>query len=72
VVGFEAFLVFQLLVSTLALVLATTVYAALASLLALTLGGLLFWKLIRVMGRIQAGQIAREADASCDRVAEDG
>jgi hypothetical protein len=72
VVGFEALLVFQMLVATLALVFASTIYAALASIAALGLGGWLFWKLIRVMGRIQAGEIAREADASCDRVAEDG
>jgi hypothetical protein len=72
VVGFEALLVFQMLVCTLALVLASTVYAALACAAALGLGGWLFWKLIRVMGRIQAGQIARDAQASCDRVAEDG
>jgi hypothetical protein len=72
VVGFEALLVFQMLVCTLALVLASTVYAALACAAALGLGGWLFWKLIRVMGRIQAAQIARDAQTSCDRVAEDG
>jgi hypothetical protein len=72
VVSFEALLVFQMVVSCLALVLATTIYAALASVAALALGGWLFWKLIRVMGRIQAGQITPEARASCDRVADDG
>jgi hypothetical protein len=39
VLGFEALLTFQILVSSLALV-----------------AGWLFWKLIRVMGRIQAGE----------------
>jgi hypothetical protein len=72
VVGFEALLVFQMLVSALALVLAATVYAALGCVLALALGGWLFWKLIRVMGRIQAGQIAGGPNASCDRVAGNG
>jgi hypothetical protein len=72
VVSFEALLVFQMVVACLALVLANSVYAALASLAALALGGWLFWKLIRVMGRIQAGQIEPEVRAACDRVAEDG
>ena len=72
VVGFEALLVFQMLVSTLTLVLASSLYAALASVAALGLGGWLFWKLIRVMGRIQAGQIAQGAERSYDRVAGDG
>jgi hypothetical protein len=71
-VSFEALLVFQMLVSCLALVLATSVYAALASVVTLGLGGWLFWKLIRVMGRIQAGQIAAEPNPPCDRVADDG
>jgi len=53
-------------------VLATTVPGALASVAALALGGWLFWKLIRVMGRIQAAQIEHGARASCDRVADDG
>ena len=72
VVSFEALLVFQMLVACLALVLANSLLAALASVIALGLGGWLFWKLIRVMGRIQAGQIAHESRASCDRVADDG
>jgi hypothetical protein len=55
VLGFEALLAFQVLVTALALVVASTVLAALGCLLAIVLGGLLFWKLIRVMGRIQAG-----------------
>lgn len=54
VVGFEALLVFQILAATLGLVFATTYYAAAAWLAAIVLGGWLFWKLVRVMARIQA------------------
>jgi hypothetical protein len=61
-----------MLAATLGLVLATNVYVALGCVLALALGGLLFWKLIRVMGRLQAGQIEGESAASCDRVDSDG
>ena len=55
VLGFEALLAFQVLVTSLALVVASTVLAALVCLVSVVLGGWLFWKLIRVMGRIQAG-----------------
>ena len=34
----------------------STILAALICLLSIVLGGLLFWKLVRVMGRIQAGE----------------
>jgi anti-sigma factor RsiW len=53
VLGFEGLLAFQVLVAALALVLARTLPAAAACLAAIALGGLLFWNLIRVMGRIQ-------------------
>jgi hypothetical protein len=56
VLAFEALLAFQILVSSLALVLATSVLAAAACLLVIVLAGWLFWKLVRVMGRIQAGE----------------
>jgi hypothetical protein len=56
VLGFEALLAFQIIVTSLALVVADTVRAAALCLLAIVLGGWLFWKLIRVMGRIQAGE----------------
>lgn len=59
VLGFEALLAFQILVTSLALIVASTLLAAGACLLSIILGGWLFWKLIRVMGRIQAGE--REA-----------
>jgi hypothetical protein len=60
VLGFEALLAFQVLVTSLALVVADTVKAALLCLLGIVLGGWLFWKLVRVMGRIQAGEAHNE------------
>jgi hypothetical protein len=60
VLGFEALLAFQILVTALALTVASTLAAAGECLLALGLGGWLFWKLVRVMGRIQAGERPRE------------
>jgi hypothetical protein len=54
VLGFEALLTFQILVTSLALVVASTIGAAVACLLSVGLAGWLFWKLVRVMGRIQA------------------
>ena len=59
VLGFEALLAFQILVTSLALVVASTILAAGACLLSIGLGGWLFWKLVRVMGRIQAGERLR-------------
>jgi hypothetical protein len=56
VLGFEALLAFQILVTSLALVVASTIAAAVVCLLSISLGGWLFWKLVRVMGRIQAGE----------------
>jgi hypothetical protein len=56
VLGFEALLAFQILVTSLALVVASTILAATICLVSVGLGGWLFWKLIRVMGRIQAGE----------------
>ncbi len=61
VLGFEALLAFQLIVTSLALVVASTWLAAASCLLSVGLGGWLFWKLIRVMGRIQAGEEAERA-----------
>jgi len=56
VLGFEALLAFQLLVTALALTVASTLAAAAECLVAIGLGGWLFWKLVRVMGRIQASE----------------
>jgi hypothetical protein len=58
VLGFEALLAFQILVTSLALVVASTLLAAGGCLVSIVLAGWLFWKLIRVMGRIQAGERA--------------
>src|SRR5436305_5376179 len=54
VLAFEALLAFQVLVTSIALVVASTVWAAVLCVVSIGLGGWLFWKLIRVMGRIQA------------------
>jgi drug/metabolite transporter (DMT)-like permease len=59
VLGFEALLAFQIVVTCLALVVASTLTAALVCLAGIVLGGVLFWKLIRVMGRIQATERQR-------------
>jgi hypothetical protein len=56
VLAFEALLAFQIVVTSLALIVAATLAGAGEYLIALGLGGWLFWKLVRVMGRIQAGQ----------------
>jgi hypothetical protein len=56
VLGFEALLTFQITVASLALVVASTLVAAAGCLLLIGLGGWLFWKLVRIMGRIQAGE----------------
>ena len=56
VLGFEALLAFQILVTSLALVVASTILAAALCLIGIALAGWLFWKLVRVMGRIQAGE----------------
>ncbi len=54
VLGFEALLAFQIIVTSLALVVAETWLAAGLCALSIGLAGWLFWKLVRVMGRIQA------------------
>jgi hypothetical protein len=59
VLGFEALLAFQILVTALALTVASTLAAAGECVVAMGLGGWLFWKLVRVMGRIQAGERSR-------------
>ena len=56
VLSFEALLAFQILVTSLALVVASTIAAAGACLLSIGLGGWLFWKLVRVMARVQASE----------------
>jgi hypothetical protein len=66
VLGFEALLAFQILVASLALVLASTWLTAGGCLFAIGLGGWLFWKLVRVMGRIQATERAHPPESARD------
>jgi hypothetical protein len=54
VLAFEALLAFQIIVTSLALVVAESALAAVGCVLSVGLAGWLFWKLVRVMGRIQA------------------
>jgi hypothetical protein len=54
VLSFEALLAFQIIVTSLALVVASTLAAGAVCVVSVGLGGWLFWKLVRVMGRIQA------------------
>ncbi|MGN6373628.1 MAG: hypothetical protein ACTHM1_11690 [Solirubrobacteraceae bacterium] len=54
VLGFEALLAFQIIVTSLALVVAETLLAGGLCALSILLAGWMFWKLVRVMGRIQA------------------
>jgi hypothetical protein len=58
VLGFQALLAFQILVTSLALVVADTLLAAGLCVLSMGLAGWLFWKLVRVLGRIQATERA--------------
>ncbi len=67
VLAFEALLAFQILVTSLALIVAETALAAATCALSIGLGGWLFWKLVRVMGRIQATDLAeRERSTEAD------
>ena len=63
VLGFEGLLAFQIIVTSLALIVAETWLAAGLCALSIGLAGWLFWKLVRVMGRIQAGD-GRRRDAA--------
>jgi hypothetical protein len=53
VLGFQALLAFQILATCLALVVSSTLLAAAVCAASVALGGWLFWRLIRVLGRIQ-------------------
>jgi hypothetical protein len=61
VLAFQALLTFQILATSLALVIATSLLTAGFCALSIGLAGWLFWKLVRVMGRIQAGDEQRSA-----------
>lgn len=54
VLGFEALLAFQIIVTSMALVVADTLATAGLCTLIIALSGWLFYKLVRVMGRVQA------------------
>jgi hypothetical protein len=62
VLGFEAFLAFEIIVAALALIVARTWYGAVICVLVVGLSGWLAWKLIRVMARIQAYERAHHGD----------
>jgi hypothetical protein len=62
VLSFEALLAFQTIVTSMALIVAETLLAAGLCAVSIGLSGWLFWKLVRVMGRIQAGERAGMAD----------
>jgi cation transport ATPase len=64
VLGFEAFLAFQIIVSSLALVVASSWWAVLICLAIVGFSGWLAWKLIRVMARIQAHERGDTAPVS--------
>jgi hypothetical protein len=64
VLGFQALLAFQIVVTSLALVVASTLLAAGLCVLSILPAGWLFWKLVRVLGRIQATERARWRAAS--------
>jgi hypothetical protein len=59
VLGFEALLGITLAVAALSALVASNVAAVLVCGAILALGGWLFWKLVRVMGRLQAPQRVR-------------
>ena len=59
VLSFEALLAFQILATSLALVVASSIAAAAGCMASIVLAGWLFWKLVGTMARIQAGDRAR-------------
>ena len=62
VLGFQALLAFQIIVASLALVVASGAAAALGCVASAALGGWLFWKLVRVLSRIAAGERLQGTD----------
>jgi hypothetical protein len=65
VLGFQALLAFQIIVTSLALVVASSWAAAAGCLASVALGGWLFWKLVRVLSRIAARD--RQAPSASER-----
>jgi hypothetical protein len=64
VLGFEAFLAFEIIVTTLALVVVSSWWAFLICVAVIAYSSWLAWKLIRVMARIQAYDRGRTARVS--------
>jgi hypothetical protein len=62
VLAFEALLAFQIIVTSLALVVASGAVAAIVCVASVALGGWLFWKLVRVLSRIAAGERLQRPD----------
>ena len=56
VLGFQALLAFQIIVAALSLAVASNLLAVALCLAIILFGGWLFWKLVRVMSRIQVPQ----------------
>ena len=61
VLGFEALLAFQVLVASLSLAVASNWLAAILCLSIIGFGGWLFWKLVKIMGRLQVPRRERAA-----------
>lgn len=72
VLGFEGLLAFQVVIACLALLLARTLIAAAGCVAAIAIGGVLFYKLVRVMGRIQAGERAGDPAGRHTTAGEEG
>jgi hypothetical protein len=64
VLGFEGLLAFQIVVSCLALTVVSSLVVAIVLLVVVGLAGWLFWKLIRVMGRLQVTEMQRRSARS--------
>jgi hypothetical protein len=64
VLGFEALLAFQMVVTSLALLVAQTIVAATVCVASVALSGWLFWKLVRVLGRLD---VTRRLEAQAAR-----
>lgn len=64
VLGFEALIAFQIIVSCLALTVVSSLVVAFVLLVVVGLGGWLFWKLVRVMGRIQVTNMREPSSES--------
>ncbi len=64
VLGFEGLVAFQIIVSCLALTVVSSLVVAIVLLVVVGLAGWLFWKLVRIMGRLQVTEMERRSAAS--------